>query len=173
MRKIASRNLKKLLILPIFILGCYAGLAQNTKQKSDFWKKVRFGGGVGVGFNNAGYNASISPSAIYQVSDNFSAGINTNVIFSKVGDSSFKAYGGGAIALYNPVQFIQLSSEYEHLRVNQSLGDIKNNFWAPALFVGIGYTNKFSTIGMRYNVLENHENSIYFNAWSPFIRFYF
>lgn len=173
MNKIVPSGAKMLLFGICLFIGSLTCFSQNTAQKSPFWSKVRFGGGIGVGFNNAGYNASIAPSAIYQVTDNFSAGINTNFIFSKAGDNRFSAYGGGVIALYNPINFLQLSSEFEQLRVNQSSGSLENDFWSPALFLGIGYTNRFSTIGIRYNVFQGNEDSIYLNAWVPFVRFYF
>jgi len=173
MNKIVPLSLKILLFGFCILAGGFSCFSQNAVQKNTFWDNVRFGGGIGIGFNNSGYNASISPSAIYQVTNNFAAGINTNVIFSKAGDNTFAAYGGGAIALYNPIDFLQLSTEFEQLRVNQSFGVIDNNFWSPAFFLGVGYTNRFSTVGIRYNVLQDNTNSIYLNAWVPFVRFYF
>ena len=173
MNKIVPSGVKILILGVCFLTGSLTCFSQNPTQKSRFWDNVRFGGGIGAGFNNARYNASIAPSAIYQVTNNFAAGVTTNFIFSKAGDNRFSAYGGGVIALYNPVNFLQLSSEFEQLRVNQSFQTLENNFWSPALFLGVGYTNRFSTIGIRYNVLQNNENSIYLNAWVPFVRFYF
>ena len=173
MHKIIHFGFKSLFFILFFQCSFITINAQNSPPKNDFWQNVRFGGGVGIGFNNAGYNASIAPSAIYQVSNSFATGINTNFIFSKVGDNKISAYGGGVIALYNPIDIIQLSTEFEQLRVNQTFGDFKDRFWAPALFLGAGYTNRYSTIGIRYNLLQNNSNSIYLNAWVPFVRFYF
>lgn len=158
MCKIVQSSLKKWIFGALILTASLSCFSQNTAQKGQFWNKVRFGGGVGLGFNNAGYNASVSPSAIYQFTDNFSGGITSNFIFSKAGDNRFTAYGGGVIALYNPLKFLQLSSEFEQLRVNQSFRELENNFWSPALFLGIGYTNRFSTIGIRYNALQSNEN---------------
>ncbi len=168
-----SPYLKKIQLLFFLLTLSSAALAQNAPPVNTFWERVRFGGGVGVGFNNAGFNGSLAPSAIYQVSDKFATGIGLSIIYSKVNDSKLTAYGGSIINLYNPVDFLQLSAELEQLRVNQSLGDLNDNFWSPALFLGVGYTNRFTTVGIRYNVLFNNDDSIYLNAWAPFIRFYF
>ena len=39
-------------------------IAQDTNEKSLFWNNVRFGGGIGIGFTNGGFNASISPRSL-------------------------------------------------------------------------------------------------------------
>ncbi len=164
---------KKVFFCVVLLISTFPLLAQNQGAKNQFWERVRFGGGIGIGFNSAGFNGSIAPSAIYQASQQFAAGVGLNVIYSKVNDSRLTAYGGSLITLYNPIDFLQLSGEFEQLRVNQTLGAFEDNFWSPALFLGVGYTNSFSTIGIRYNVLYDNEDSIYLNAWAPFIRFYF
>ena len=151
--------------------------AQNPTVKSDFWNQVRFGGGIGLGFNNGGFNASVSPSAIYQFNNQFAAGVALNFNYAKFGDARQTAYGGSLISLYNPFPFLQLSAELEQLRVNNrfdsALVRIEDNFWSPALFLGIGYTQQNFTVGIRYNVLYDDDRSIYSSAWIPFVRIYF
>jgi len=151
--------------------------AQSQSSNRDFWDNVRFGGGIGLNFSNGGFNGSIAPSAIYQFNETFAAGVGANVNFFKFNNEKFWAYGPSAIVLANPIKEIQLSGEFEQLRVNSSIqtadGRFESNFWAPALFLGVGYRTQFATIGMRYNVLDNNENTIYLNAWTPFVRFYF
>ena len=170
-------GIKKYLIgLFLFMLGstCFA---QTQQTNSDFWNNVRFGGGIGFNFSNGGFNGSIAPSAIYQFNEVFAAGLGANVNFFKYNSQKFWAYGPSAIVMANPIPQIQLSGEFEQLRVNSSIqtigGTFKSDYWSPALFIGAGYTTNFATIGIRYNVLHDNEDSIYLNAWAPFVRIYF
>ncbi len=177
MYKIVPLGLKNLFLGILFFFGCLFCLAQNPAQKSAFWNKVRLGGGIGLGFSNGGFNGSISPSAIYQFNDYVAAGIGANVNFYKFEDQKFWAYGPSAIVLANPIPQIQISGEFEQLRVNSSFrsigGTVENDFWSPALFLGVGYRTQFATVGIRYNVLYDSGESIYLNAWTPFVRVYF
>ena len=38
----------------------------TTKPKSEFWSKVRFGGGLGLNFGRNNTNITVAPSALYQ-----------------------------------------------------------------------------------------------------------
>lgn len=177
MHKIVPSGLKILLFGVFIFIGSLSCSSQNQPAKSDFWKKVRLGGGIGFNFSNGGFNGSIAPSAIYQFNEFFAAGLGVNVNYYKFNNQKFWAYGPSAIILANPIPQIQISGEIEQLRVNSSTqiatGTVEDNFWSPALFIGAGYRTNFATVGIRYNVLHNNENSIYLNAWVPFVRFYF
>ena len=88
------------------------------------------------------------------------------------------AYGGSVLTLFNPIPFLQLSGELEQLRINRTISnigfpDIEDNYWSPALFIGLGFVNQNITFGMRYDVLYDNNKSIYANAWMPFVRVYF
>ena len=150
--------------------------AQNRGQRSPFWNQVRFGGGLGLGFTNGGFNASVSPSAIYLFNDQFAAGLGLTFNYAKFDQDKRTAYGGSVLTLYNPIPFLQLSAELEQLRINQrfDLGNsiLEDDYWSPALFLGLGYTSNFATVGVRYNVLHDNR-SIYAGAWVPFVRVYF
>lgn len=159
----------------LFSIGfCFS---QNPQGNGNFWDKVRFGGGIGLNFSNGGFNGALSPSAIYQFNEIFAAGIGANVNFFKFNDQQLWAYGPSAIVLVNPIPEIQLSGEFEQLRVNTSIrtlgSTVEEDYWSPGLFLGAGYSTNFATFGIRYNVLHDSEDSIYLNAWVPFIRFYF
>ncbi|WP_343487428.1 alpha-ketoglutarate decarboxylase [Allomuricauda sp. d1] len=151
--------------------------AQGLNSKSDFWNKVRFGGGIGLGFGNNTFNLAVSPSALYQASPQFATGVGLNLNYSKFGDNKLLAYGGSFINFYNPWPFLQFSGEFEQWRVNlnqQVNGqEFKDNYWYPALFMGIGYTQRNVTIGIRYDVLYDEGRSIYADPWMPFVRVYF
>lgn len=160
-----------------FILLGANGFGQVQSIQSGFWDRVSYGGGIGVGFNNAGFNGSIAPSAIYGFSERFSAGVALNVIYSKAGDNKLFAYGGGLVGLYSPLDFLQISAELEQLRVNRelrtNLGVVDVADWVPSLYLGLGYRNQNFTVGIRYDLLYDDEKSIYVNPWAPFVRFYF
>ena len=177
MNKIVPLGLKMPLLAVCLFAASLCANAQNSTQKSDFWNHVRFGGGIGFNFSNGGFNGSIAPSAIYQFNEVFAAGIGANVNFFKFNNQKFWAYGPSVIALVNPIPQIQLSGEFEQLRINASIqtlgGTIKSDYWSPALFIGAGYTTNFATVGIRYNLLHDNEDSIYLNAWVPFVRVYF
>lgn len=177
MHQIVLSALKMSFLGVCFFLGSLSGFSQNPTQKSQFWNKVRFGGGIGLGFANGSFNGSISPSAIYQFNNQFAAGVSLNFNYAKFGDDKLLAYGGSVLSLYNPIPFLQLSAELEQLRINRSFDDtvirLERNYWAPALLLGLGYTNQNFTIGIRYDVLYDDVDSIYANAWLPFVRVYF
>ncbi|MFS4493279.1 alpha-ketoglutarate decarboxylase [Maribacter sp. 2308TA10-17] len=177
MNKIVPSGLKMLFFGACLFAGSLSCFSQNPTQKSDFWNKVRFGGGIGFNFSNGGFNGSIAPSAIYQFNDYVAAGLGANVNFFKFNNQKFWAYGPSAIVLGNPIPQIQLSAEFEQLRVNSSIqtigGTFESDYWSPALFIGAGYTTSFATVGIRYNVLHDNQDSIYLNAWTPFVRVYF
>jgi len=164
------------LILSLFIgFTCFG---QNRSTKSDFWNNVRYGGGIGLGFSNRSLNVAISPSAIYQINEQFATGVSLNFNYAKFDEDKFLAYGGSVITLFNPVPFLQFSGELEQLRINRTISnlglpDIEDNYWSPALFLGLGYSNQNVTFGIRYDILYDDNKSIYANAWMPFVRVYF
>ena len=176
---------RKRFFLSLFLLATLSvGFAQGPSRpsagqtsKSAFWNRVQFGGGIGLGLNNGGFNASISPSAIYRFNEKFAAGTALNFNYASFRDAKRIAYGASILSLYNPVNFIQLSAELEQLRINDRFENvlvrIEENYWSPALFLGVGYVQQNFTVGIRYNVLYNDNRSIYFSAWLPFVRVYF
>ena len=156
------------------------GQEEPVKPKSDFWKKVRFGGGLGLNFGTNSTNITIAPSALYQPNEYIAFGPGLNYTFQKFGDFRSTLIGGSAIVLANPIDFLQLSGELEQLRVDQSIdgGVDPDAFWNTSLFLGAGYRlniggNSLGAIGIRYNVLFDDDDGIYEDAWQPFVRVYF
>ncbi|WP_108113297.1 alpha-ketoglutarate decarboxylase [Kordia periserrulae] len=162
------------------LLFSLSALSQNTtsnSQGSDFWKRVRYGGGLGLSFGNGIFSATVAPSAIYDFNTQFSAGIALNYTYFN-DDDFFRStiIGGSLIGLYSPLREIQLSTEFEYMNVNRDFDDpifADDNYWQPAVFFGIGYTTNNFTVGVRYNVLHDDEKSIYADALVPFVRVYF
>jgi hypothetical protein len=147
-------------------------------QKSDFWNKVRFGGGLGLSIGNNFSEFFISPSAIYPINESVSLGGGLLGSYTKSNHSynSF-IYGVNAISLFNPLREVQMSLEVEQTRVHTTYETVPNatkkNYWNTGLFVGAGYQNGNVTIGARYNLLFDKDKSIYSDALMPFVRFYF
>lgn len=181
MKKNSSVKLTFLLCLVFSVCNTFNTNGQSITQnntKSDFWNRVQFGGGLGLGFGSGYANVTIAPSGIYNFNDKIAVGLGAQ--YSYVDQKDFyqsHIYGGSIIALATPVEYLQLSAELEQLRVNNTfettIGNQKNNFWNTALFLGAGYRNQNITIGMRYNVLHKDKNNMYVNAFMPFVRVYF
>lgn len=149
---------------------------QNNTHSNPFWDNVQFGGGVGLGFSTGYTNISLSPSAIYNINDYFSLGAGLHYSYVRQRNSfTSNLYGGSLIGLINPLEQIQLSAELEQLRVNVDYGPnyYPNNFWNTALFLGAGFRNGNVTLGARYNVLHNENDTIYGDAFMPFVRVFF
>lgn len=150
-----------------------------SQQKSDFWQHVRFGGGLGIGFGDGFFSGTLAPSAIYEFNPQFAFGVGLNATYNSRKDY-YKAtiIGASVLGLYNPIQEIQLSAEFEQLNVsrnwdNEYFLNEDENYWYPALYLGAGYRTQNVTVGLRYDVLYNSNKSIYGTSWMPFIRVYF
>ena len=165
----------------VFVVSLFT-FSQNVKAQEfedpDFWSRVHFGGGLGVGFGSNYTNIALAPSAIYDFNQFFSVGIALQG--SYVREKNFYEsymYGPSLIVLANPLPQIQLSAELEQLRVNVNydgdLGFPNDNFWNTALFLGAGYRTNNITIGVRYNVLHDSDKNVYSDALMPFVRVYF
>lgn len=151
----------------------------NQRVRGNFWQNVRFGGGFGLGFGNGNFSGTIAPSAIYDFNDQFALGLGLNAIFSKRRDFyKSTVLGGSVIALFNPIDVIQLSTEFEPLHVNRNfdedfVSNADDKYWYSALFLGAGYRTGNVTIGIRYDVLYDEDKSIYADPWIPFFRVFF
>nr|WP_294934066.1 hypothetical protein [uncultured Flavobacterium sp.] len=176
-----SSYLTILLSSLLFLTGCPSLKAQDTivsHQKSDFWRNVQFGGGLGLSVGNNYTDIMVAPSGIYNLNEYVSVGLGMQYAFVKQKDLfQSHIYGPSLIGLFNPIPEAQLSVELEELRVNntytQFSPDIKDNFWNTSLFLGAGYRAQNVTIGIRYNILYREANNVYNQAWLPFVRVYF
>jgi len=169
--------IRKYFILFVLFISVTESYSQTSRVSSQFWSQVRFGGSIGLGFVNNGFNGSISPSALYQIDNQLGVGTSLNFNYAKFNDQKLIAYGGSAFSLFNPIPELQASIEFEQLRINRSITsqtiNIQDNYWLPALFVGLGYSTNNVTFGLRYDLLYNEEKSIYGNALLPFVRVFF
>ena len=147
-------------------------------NSNDFWNHVRFGGGIGLSFGDGFFSGTLAPSAIYEFNEQFALGVGVNGTYNKR-KNFYKStvVGGSLIGLFNPIQEIQLSAEFEELKVNRNwedrLGIEDQNYWYPALFIGAGFRTRNIAVGIRYDVLYDKDKSIYADPWAPFVRVYF
>ncbi len=165
------------------ILSCFfiaLSFSQDTTSKqNDFWKNVRFGGGIGLNLGDGFFSGALAPNAVYRFNPYVSAGVGLNFQYSSQRDV-FKStvLGASVLGLFNPYRELQISTEFEQLHVNrnfdeQFVSNADDAYWYPALFLGLGYTSRNVTFGIRYDVLYDEDKSIQNQAWMPFVRFWF
>jgi hypothetical protein len=182
MKKGIYKFLTKSLVFTFLLCLSFKISAQQmlqTEPKREFWKRVQFGGGFGLSIGSGYTDVTLAPSAIYNLNQYVAIGVSLqgSRVAIKNQYSSW-LYGGSLIALFNPIEEVQLSVELEEVRVNNNYelisgGNFKDNFWNTGLFVGGGYRAGDVVIGARYNVLFNKDNYVYSEALMPFIRVYF
>lgn len=166
-----------LVIIVLFFCSIFS-FSQETTQ-NNFWSNVRFGGGIGLNFGNGFFSGTLAPAAIYDFNPYFSAGLGLTGSYSSQRNVFNSAIlGGSVIALTNPFPEVQVSAEFEQVNVNTNFDSNFSstnpaNFWANALFLGVGYRSGNMVFGIRYDVLYDEEESIYADPWFPFVRFWF
>lgn len=175
-----TTDLKSILVV-ITVLFSGVLFSQNQSitpnEQNEFWKKVQFGGGIGLNFGSGYTEISVAPSAIYNFNQYVAFGLGAQYSYQK--QKNYYAshlYGGSIIGLFNPIKEIQLSAELEQLRVNVDLDGSNSNsqdYWNTGLFLGAGYRTGNVTLGVRYNVLFNENDNVYGDAFMPFVRVYF
>jgi len=153
--------------------------SQNSNlDKLRFIDNVRFGGGFNIGVGNNYSTFSLSPSAIYDFSDKFGAGFSLTYVYVKnksIQNSTTNLYGGSVLALFKPIYYLQVSTEYENLKINQNYYSENNiSQWQNALYFGLEYVTGNISMGLRYDVLFDKVKSITSSsALNPVFRIYF
>jgi len=167
------------ILLVLFILP-FNGIAQKNqdsiKLKSEFWKNVHYGGGLQLSIGNSYTAIGISPSAIYEFSDKWAAGIGVSYLYvnNKLFRGNSNVFSGSTLLLYNPIKELQINTEFELMNINQKNEFDSSNYWNPAWYVGLGYAiGKHGAIGIRYDLLWKENKSIYNEAFTPYVRVYF
>ncbi len=167
------------LLLTVISLVHLTVFAQNSElDQNRFIDNVRFGGGINMGMGSSYSTFSISPSAIYDFSNEFSAGLSLTYVYVKnksTLNSTTNIYGGSILALYKPISNLQFSTEFEQLKIDQKYAFVNNSdLWQSALYIGAEYVTGSISMGLRYDVLfDKNTNVIYSSALSPVFRVYF
>ncbi|MFT5926544.1 MAG: hypothetical protein ACI9WL_001292 [Rubritalea sp.] len=171
-------SLNHIVLLFLCVFFCFFSYGQQ--QESDFWDRVRYGGNLGGNFSNNFTSILVAPQAIYQVNDLIGIGAGLNYSYSErdlnqLDDFKSTIAGGSIIAIAQPLDFLQLSADFEYLHVNRNFADssFDDTYWVPALFLGAGYGQGNFVIGARYDLLFNDRRSVYANGIQPFIRVLF
>lgn len=151
-------------------LSCWS---QGPGNQGSFASRLRYGGGLGLAFGREAVQIGIAPSAIYQANEYVAFGLGLNYTYSKFFDTRLTAYGGSVIGLVNPIPALQVSGEFEQLRVKRDFGFTTETYWLPALYFGLGYTSGPVTFGVRFDVLHDSDRSLYADPWVPFVRVFF
>ena len=175
-------NYTKIILSFLFVFCfCFENFSQESVEKTpnQFWKNVSFAGAIGLNFANGFFSGTLAPSAVYNFSNTVAAGLGLNATYNSEKDVfSSTILGGSVIGLFNPIRDIQLSTEFEQLHVNRNFEEGfsavgRDDFWATALFLGVGYRSGPITFGIRYDVLYDEDDSIYADPWLPFVRVFF
>ncbi len=174
-----QRLQKNMLFIGFLLSISTVSVSQTLSPDSNgFWEQVSFGGGIGLSFGNGFFSGTLAPSAIYEFNRQFALGLGLNGTYNSRKDF-YKStiFGGSILGLFNPIQEIQLSAEFEELNVHRNwendLDIADENYWYPALFMGVGYRTQNITIGIRYDILYDEDKSIYADPFVPFVRVYF
>lgn len=150
-------------------------------------RKWFFGGNLSFSFWNEGTDLLLSPKAYYQFSPMFMLGFGLTYIYS---DGQYRQYyndltselfnyhsnsiGGSFLIIFRPINFLQLSAEYERLHTAFQGGPgYSELYWDTGLFLGVSYVAGNFGFGLRYNVLYNSSTSPYASALTPMVSFYF
>ena len=160
-----------------------------NNQSTNLTKEQRwyFGGFLSFAFWNEGTDLLIAPKAYYQFSPMFMLGFGLTYIYS---DGEYRQYfddnpsqilnyhansiGGSFAIIFRPLNFLQLSAEYERLHTNwQGGAGISSIYWDTGLFLGVSYVAGNFAFGLRYNILYNSSTSPYASALTPVVGFYF
>ncbi|MCV6631669.1 MAG: alpha-ketoglutarate decarboxylase [Flavobacteriaceae bacterium] len=166
---------RKSFFLVFFSFFLSANAQLDDIQAPSFWDKVQFGGGIGLNFSNGNFYGALSPQMLYRAHPKVAFGPGINFSYQSNDLQKTTIYGGSLTVLADPLDFLQLSTEFEVLRVHQKLkeNNLKDNFWNNALFLGAGLRMQNVVVGARYNVLHHNGKQIYIDAWAPFVRLYF
>lgn len=150
--------------------------AQETKDNVKSKDKIHFGGGIQLSFGNAYTAVGVSPSVVYDISDQWASGIGATYLYvnDKFHKMNYNVVGGSALVLFNPIKQIQLNTEFEYLHIKKNYTIENDQYWLPAWYIGVGYNiGKRGSMGVRYDVLWDKEKSIYNDALTPYFKFYF
>lgn len=172
----APYNLKFNILSLILVIGSSLNTLQS--QQETFWSKVSFGGNVAIGFSSGSFSGVVEPRAVYNFNDKFATGFGINFGYTDADNFTATNYGVSVLSFYNPINEIQLSTEFQQMGVSRTIeipGEekLKDDYWYPALFVGAGYRMGNVSVGLRYDVLYDEDKSIYATAYIPFFTVFF
>jgi hypothetical protein len=166
--------MKKINLILVFILFT-TGIAFGQKKH----KKLQFYGGFSLGISTGYTYVSLQPGVLYNFNDYVKSGVGIQYSYIKSNKNYYgvnysrNILGFNLLALGYPVKQMELLAEFEDVYVMNNYNTAKKNFWSPALFGGIGYKYEHLVFGFKFNFLHKNGESIYQDAFIPYVRFYF
>lgn len=139
--------------------------------------RLKFGCGFVLNFVG-GTNIGLSPNLIYMLSDKVSIGAGLQGNYTSIKDlQNTTTIGGNLIFQYSPGKFLsllELTQLHASTKTETETGQISEDFWDTALFVGAGLyiTNKIA-VGAKLNLLYNEDESVYTSPVIPFVNITF
>lgn len=150
-------------------------MAMQTDTALENNKRWFFGCGFGLNFVG-GTSLSLSPNVNYLVSEKVSIGVGLQGNYISIKDvQSTTTIGGNIIAQYMPVRILTTLLEFSQLNVSTKretlAGEVKDDFWESALFVGAGLNvSRNISLGIKYNLLYDSDESVYTSPILPFVN---
>ena len=165
------KQLKKIIMVLFVIFVFTNSFGQN--------KKLQYMGGFGLSLNSQFFSISLQPGVVYNFSEKFRLGIAAQYSYAKSNRNYYgvnfsrNMYGGNLMVMYYPIRKLEVSAEYELLKINEIYNSVHNKYLSPALFGGVGYYAKNFVVGFKFNFLYDENRSIYKDPLTPFVRIYF
>jgi hypothetical protein len=146
----------------------------REEDRGSFSDRLVYGGGIFLNFGTVTY-IYVGPSIGYRITDQFTAGLNTNyTYFSQRNVFSESFYGGGPYANYRIFENFLLHTEYEalYMRDRRFGAALDSRIWLHNVYLGVGYRaslgrRSFMQFSILYNVNYDPIQSPYNN---PLIR---
>lgn len=151
--------------------------SQKKPSTNEFWKNIRYTSRFGLNFGNGFFSGTLTPGAVYPFNKSFGLGMRASTPYNSISNVYRSAiFGVSVISIFNPINIVQVSSEFEYASVNQNYENPivqDRNYWVPALFLGLGYHTNTIVFGVHYDVLYDRNKSIYADRLSPFLTVFF
>jgi hypothetical protein len=168
-----------LLLMMLVVQLTWAQSSDQDSVRGFNREKVFIGGSLSLGFANNQFAAGVNPFIGYSLTNWLDAGVVVNYNYNSFRDRLYDykikqhTYGAGAFTRVYPVRFLfiqgQIEQNFINSRYTPGSGDrIINNYSAPSLLVGGGYTTGrqpgndrgFFYLSLLVDILEK-ENSPY------------
>jgi len=158
--------------------------SEDDEPKESFWKRVTFGGNIGLQFGNP-TNILLSPAIGYipkgkLFKDKLMFGIGATYMYQKIklGGFNYEAniYGGRTFIRYVIIQNFFTYLEHELLNAPVYAGVEKERRWVNSVFLGGGYLLKITDkggimISILYNLAWTPIHPLYSSPWNVRIGF--
>ncbi|TCJ14461.1 hypothetical protein EPD60_10760 [Flaviaesturariibacter flavus] len=164
---------------------------RDTTAPHGFQKSRLFtGGSFSLGFGTGYFLGGISPMLGYNLTSWLDAGIGLNYTYTQqryIYSANDKArqtlYGGGVFTRIFPVHFLYAQAQYEHNFINykyypgDGAADFKQDYSAPSMLVGLGYTSgrnsggPYGFVSVLWDVLKDPNSPYVDNQGHPQMQF--